>query len=144
MRACREGLLGITKGNGQFFFSLYSFFHASFPVEKKKGRKKRERKRKKRKRGTLGSSSPPGFYQRAIFLSFLLRLYLHVRRRSGTRDNLDKLAGNDGLTGSVEQDLVLGDHLTSVLGGVLYVLVSVIIRLSGEKNIKGGLQRPVG
>ena len=36
-------------------------------------------------------------------------------RGSRTSDNLDQLASNDGLTGSVEQDLVLANHITSVL-----------------------------
>lgn len=48
-----------------------------------------------------------------------LRFLLHVRRGGGTSDNLDQFACNDGLTGSVEQNLVLVDHLAGVLGGVL-------------------------
>ena len=44
---------------------------------------------------------------------------LHVLRGGGTGDNFDQFSGNDGLTGSVEQNLVLADHLTGVLGGVL-------------------------
>lgn len=44
---------------------------------------------------------------------------LHVRRGGGTSDNLDQFASNDGLTGTVEENLVLVDHLAGVLGGVL-------------------------
>lgn len=44
---------------------------------------------------------------------------LHISRSSSTSDNLDQLSGNDGLTGSVVENLVFADHLTSVLGGVL-------------------------
>lgn len=38
---------------------------------------------------------------------------------SRTSDNLDKFASNDGLTGTVVQDLELADHVAGVLGGVL-------------------------
>ena len=51
------------------------------------------------------SSSPP-----------LQRLRLGSSR---TSDNLDKFASNDGLTGTVVQDLELVDHVSGVLGGVL-------------------------
>lgn len=44
---------------------------------------------------------------------------LHVLGGRGTSDNLDQLASNDGLSGSVEENLVLVDHLSGVLGGVL-------------------------
>lgn len=47
-------------------------------------------------------------------------VYLHVLGSSGTSNNLDQLASNDGLTGTVEENLVLVDHLTGVLRGVLY------------------------
>lgn len=50
--------------------------------------------------------------------------FLHIFRGSSTRDNLDQLAGNDSLSGTVVQDLVLANHLTSVLGGVLRDLIS--------------------
>jgi hypothetical protein len=40
-------------------------------------------------------------------------------RCSRTSDNLDKFASNDGLTGTVVQDLELVDHVSGVLGGVL-------------------------
>ena len=46
-------------------------------------------------------------------------LALHVLRSGGTSDNLNQLAGNDGLAGTVEENLVPLDHVTSVLGGVL-------------------------
>jgi hypothetical protein len=38
---------------------------------------------------------------------------------SRTSNNLDKFASNDGLTGTVVQDLELVDHVSGVLGGVL-------------------------
>ena len=44
---------------------------------------------------------------------------LHVRGGGGTRDNLDELAGNDGLASAVEENLVFLDHVSGVLGGVL-------------------------
>jgi hypothetical protein len=40
-------------------------------------------------------------------------------RSCGTRNNLDKFASNDGLTGTVVQNLELVDHVSGVLGGVL-------------------------
>jgi hypothetical protein len=47
--------------------------------------------------------------------------WLHLILGSGgTSDNLDELAGNDGLASTVEQNLELGDHLTSILGGVVH------------------------
>lgn len=46
-------------------------------------------------------------------------VYLHIRGGGGTGDNLDQLASNDGLTGSIVENLVLANHLSSVLGGVL-------------------------
>ena len=42
-----------------------------------------------------------------------------------TCDNLDQLAGNDGLTSSVEENLVLADHISGVLGGVLQELAVI-------------------
>lgn len=38
---------------------------------------------------------------------------------SSTRNDLDKLARDDGLTSAVEKNLELGDHVSSVLGSVL-------------------------
>jgi hypothetical protein len=38
---------------------------------------------------------------------------------SRTSDNLNKFASNDGLTGTVVQNLELVDHVSGVLGGVL-------------------------
>lgn len=49
----------------------------------------------------------------------VLAAVLHVLGGGSTSDNFDQLSGNDGLTCSVEQNLVLVDHLASVLGGVL-------------------------
>ena len=40
---------------------------------------------------------------------------LHVRGSSSTSDNLDQLSGNDSLSGTVEKNLVLVDHLAGVL-----------------------------
>ena len=45
---------------------------------------------------------------------------LHIGRSGGTSDNFDQLAGNDGLAGTVEENLVLADHLAGVLGSVLH------------------------
>lgn len=47
---------------------------------------------------------------------------LAVLRSSSTGDNLNEFTSNDGLTGTVEQDLELGDHVTGVLGSVLCVV----------------------
>lgn len=44
---------------------------------------------------------------------------LHVFRSNGTGNNLNELASNDGLSGTVVENLVLANHLTSVLGGIL-------------------------
>ena len=44
---------------------------------------------------------------------------LAVLRRSSTCDDLDQFAGNDGLTGTVEQNLELVDHVSGVCGRVL-------------------------
>ena len=44
---------------------------------------------------------------------------LHISRCGGTSDNFDQLSSNDSLSGSVVQNLVLANHLTSILGGVL-------------------------
>src|SRR5690348_12369996 len=43
---------------------------------------------------------------------------------SRTSDNLDKLASNDGLTGTVVENLELVDHVTSVLGGVVHCVLA--------------------
>lgn len=50
----------------------------------------------------------------------LANCFLHVLRGGGTSDDFDQLASNDGLTGSVVEDLILVDHIAGVLGGVLY------------------------
>lgn len=39
---------------------------------------------------------------------------------SRTSNNLDKFTSNDGLTGTVVENLELVDHVTSVLGGVVH------------------------
>jgi len=44
---------------------------------------------------------------------------LHVCRSSSTGNNFDQFASNDGLSGAVVENLVLANHLTSVLGGIL-------------------------
>jgi hypothetical protein len=49
---------------------------------------------------------------------------LHVRRGSSTSDNLNQLSGNDSLSGTVEKNLVLVDHLTGVLGSVIHSVSS--------------------
>lgn len=38
---------------------------------------------------------------------------------SSTSNNFNQFTSNDGLTGSVEENLVLGDHVTGVLGSIL-------------------------
>jgi hypothetical protein len=45
---------------------------------------------------------------------------LHVLGSSSTGDNFDQFASNDGLSGSVEQNLVLVDHLAGVLGSIVH------------------------
>jgi len=52
--------------------------------------------------------------------------HLHVLRGGGTSDDFNQLAGNDGLSGAVVQDLVLANHLASVLGGILRDFVSTV------------------
>jgi hypothetical protein len=44
---------------------------------------------------------------------------LHILGSHGTSDDFDQLSSDDGLTGSVEENLVLVDHLTCILGGIL-------------------------
>lgn len=65
----------------------------------------------------MGRKRRASITQRTAFLT--LNGNLHVRRGGGTSDNFNQLAGNDGLAGAVEENLVLADHLTSVLGSVL-------------------------
>lgn len=57
---------------------------------------------------------------------FYANIHLSILRCSGTSDNLDQLSGDDGLTGTVEQDGEFRDHLTSVLRGVLFLLASFL------------------
>lgn len=72
-------------------------------------------------------------------------LYLHVLGGSGTGDNLDQLAGNDGLTGSVEQNLEAGDHVAGVLGGIVHgvatsgLLAGVALGKSPEERVGEGV-----
>lgn len=61
-------------------------------------------------------------------------LYLHVGGGGGTSDNLDQLASNDGLTSSVVENLVLANHLSSVLRGVLQGYVSNLIDHNGDQT----------
>lgn len=56
---------------------------------------------------------------------------LHVLGGGGTGDNFDQLAGNDGLAGTVEENLVLADHLAGVLG-------SVLREITGQDGLSGG------
>jgi hypothetical protein len=73
-------------------------------------------------------------------LPFLRGLHL-VLGSGSTSDNLDELAGNDGLASTVEQNLELGDHLTGVLGGVVHgvatsgLLASVALGKSPEERV---------
>ena len=55
-------------------------------------------------------------------MDICLRLHaLHVRRGSSTGDNFDQFPRDDCLSGSVVQNLVPADHVTSILGGVLRI-----------------------
>lgn len=54
-------------------------------------------------------SSDPGLHLRC----------LHVLGSSSTGDDFDQFASNDGLSGSVEQNLVPVDHISGVLGSIL-------------------------
>jgi hypothetical protein len=51
---------------------------------------------------------------------------------SRTSDNLDKFASNDGLTGTVVQNLELVDHVSGVLGGVLGDVSAVVAKYSSR------------
>lgn len=44
-----------------------------------------------------------------------------ILRRGSTSDNFHQLASDDGLTGTVVDDLEFADHVPSVLGGVLHM-----------------------
>lgn len=57
---------------------------------------------------------------------------LHILRGGGTSDNLDQLTGNDGLTGTVVENLVLADHVAGVLRSVLEGVVSTSRRDGGN------------
>ncbi len=57
---------------------------------------------------------------------------LHICRRSGTGDDLDQLASDDRLPGSIVEDLEPADHVASVLGSVLARGQNVRAILGGE------------
>jgi hypothetical protein len=69
------------------------------------------------------------------------RRFLHVFGGSSTSDNLNKFASNDGLSGTVVQNLVLANHLTSVLGGIVHgvsagrLLAGVTLSESPEEGV---------
>lgn len=71
---------------------------------------------------------------------------LHVLGGGGTSNNLDQLASNDGLSGTVEKNLVLVDHLTGVLGGVLrgFWISTLYMREAAENHVRDfrGYLRP--
>lgn len=81
---------------------------------------------------------------------FCALLYLLVCGGGGTGDNLDQLAGNDGLSGSVEENLVLVDHLTGVLGGVVHsvatgrLLAGVALSQTPEDGVGESVLAQVG
>ena len=60
---------------------------------------------------------------------------------SSTSDNLDQLAGDDSLSGTVEQNRELADHVTGVLRGVVHgvttsrLLASVTLGKSPEERV---------
>lgn len=61
-------------------------------------------------------------------ISSLPPLQSLVLGSGSTSNNLDKFASNDGLTGTVVENLELVDHVTSVLGGVVHgVLASGLL-----------------
>ena len=68
----------------------------------------------------------------------------------GTGDNLDQLAGNDGLASAVEQNLELVDHLAGVLGGVVHgvatggLLAGVALCKSPEEGVGQGVLAEAG
>lgn len=73
--------------------------------------------------------------QRESFSSLCLHLqqHLHVRRGGGTSNNLNELSSNDGLASTVVKNLVLANHLSSVLGSILgKQLVTVTTEEKGE------------
>jgi hypothetical protein len=55
---------------------------------------------------------------------------------SRTSDNLDKFASNDGLTGTVVQNLELVDHVSGVLGGVLKSMSAIVARIRANCNLR--------
>jgi hypothetical protein len=81
------------------------------------------------------------------FTSFTASLLLGS---GGTSDNLDQLAGNDGLASAVEQNLELVDHLAGVLGGVVHgvatggLLAGVALGKSPEEGVGKGVLAEAG
>lgn len=72
------------------------------------------------------------------FFQYISRLVLGS---GGTGDNLDQLAGNDGLASTVEENLELVDHVAGVLGGVVHgvtargLLASVALGETPEERV---------
>jgi hypothetical protein len=89
----------------------------------------------------------PLLYSKNASTSFLLSLLLGG---GGTSDNLDQLAGNDGLASAVEQNLELVDHLAGVLGGVVHgvatsgLLAGVALGKSPEEGVGQGVLAEAG
>ena len=69
---------------------------------------------------------------------------------SGTGNNLDKFASNDGLTRSVVENLELVDHVSSVLGSIVHgvltrrLLASVTLSQRPEERVGKGVLAEVG
>ena len=59
-------------------------------------------------------------YNTALALHQSLAKPLHIRTGGRTRDDLDQLAGNDGLSGSVVENLELIDHVAGVLRCIVH------------------------
>jgi hypothetical protein len=94
-----------------------------------------------------GSST---IYTIAAAAAILLQHHLRVLGRRRTSDNLDQLAGDDGLSGAVEQDLELIDHVAGVLGGVVHgvaaggLLASVALSQSPVEAVGQSVLAQVG
>lgn len=58
-------------------------------------------------------------YKGKMSIGMQIECRLHVFRGGSTSNNLNQFSSNDSLSGTVVQDLVLVDHLASVLGSVL-------------------------
>lgn len=108
----------------------------------------------------LATSSPPPLHPPIPLVppkSFLPQkgisrpqLYLLVFGGGGTSDDLDQLASNDGLSGSVEKNLVPVDHLAGVLGGIVHsvatgrLLAGVALSQTPEDGVGKGVLLQVG